>query len=123
MYFHDIVLYPANRKSRLKRATCFLPQREGGAAYNLSADDDVNAVGAHAERTRTQIVYVLAAIDSEVGSCVSVAAVIGLIDLADHSPSRSRDSDRSRWQITSRYTTQGQIEFHGDDSAPDVKGA
>jgi len=44
----------------------FLPQREASATYNLTADYDVNAVGAHAERTRTQIVYVLATIDPEV---------------------------------------------------------
>ena len=46
--------------------TCSLPQRERSVAYNLTVDQYVNAIGAHAERTRTQIVYVLAAINPEV---------------------------------------------------------
>ena len=43
-----------------------LPQRERSVAYNLTVDQYVNAIGTHAEGTRTQIVDVLAAIDPEV---------------------------------------------------------
>jgi len=46
--------------------TCSLPQRERSVAYNLTVDQYVNAIGAHAERTRTEIVHVLAAINPEV---------------------------------------------------------
>ena len=42
---------------------CSLPQRERSVAYNLTVDQYLNAISAHAERTRTQIVYVLAAIN------------------------------------------------------------
>ena len=45
---------------------CSLPQRERSVAYNLTVDQYLNAISAHAERTRTQIVYVLAAINPEV---------------------------------------------------------
>ena len=45
---------------------CSLPQRERSVAYNLTVDQYLNAISADAERTRTQIVYVLAAINPEV---------------------------------------------------------
>ena len=44
----------------------WLSQREGGAAYNLSVDDDIHAIGADSERAGTQIVYVLTTINPEV---------------------------------------------------------
>ena len=43
-----------------------LPELKGSAACDLTVDYDLNAIGAHAERTRTQIVDVLAAINPEV---------------------------------------------------------
>ena len=46
--------------------TCSLPQRERSVAYNLTVDQYLNAIGTHAEGTRTQIVNVLATIDPEV---------------------------------------------------------
>ena len=46
--------------------TCSLPQRERSVAYDLTVDYDVNAIGTYSERTRTQIVNVLATVDSEV---------------------------------------------------------
>ena len=41
-------------------------QLEGSAAYNLAADQDIDAVRACPERARIQIVMILAALDSEV---------------------------------------------------------
>ena len=46
--------------------TYSLPQRERSAAYNLTVDYDVRAIGTYSERTRTQVVNVLATIDPEV---------------------------------------------------------
>ena len=43
-----------------------LPELKGSAADDLTVDYDVNAIGAHSERARTQIVNVLATVDSEV---------------------------------------------------------
>ena len=43
-----------------------LPELKGSAAHDLTVDYDVNAIGANTERTRTQIVNVLATVDSEV---------------------------------------------------------
>ena len=43
-----------------------LPQFECCAAYNLTIDLDVDAVGAHSQCTRAEIVDVLAAIDPKV---------------------------------------------------------
>ena len=48
---------------------------EDGAAYNLSVDQDVNAIRADAKRARVQIVDVLAAIYPEVRAGVSRHAV------------------------------------------------
>ena len=43
-----------------------LPELKGSAAHDLTVDYDVNAIGTYSERTRTQIVNVLATVDSEV---------------------------------------------------------
>ena len=43
-----------------------LPELKGSAAHDLTVDYDVNAIGTNSERTRTQIVNVLATVDSEV---------------------------------------------------------
>ena len=43
-----------------------LPELKGSAAYDLTVDYDVNAIGAYSESTRTQIVNVLATVDPEV---------------------------------------------------------
>ncbi len=51
-----------------------LSKPEGGAAYNLSVDADVHAIGAGSQRACAQVVYVLAAIDSEVRTVVSGTA-------------------------------------------------
>jgi hypothetical protein len=52
------------------------------AAYDLVVNLDVQPIGADSQAARTQIVYVLAAVDSEVRSVVGGAAVNGLIDLS-----------------------------------------
>ena len=52
--------------SGLTNSLIILPQLEGSAAYNLTVDLDVDAIGADSECTHAQIVYVLAVIDSEV---------------------------------------------------------
>ena len=39
------------------RAVTRLPRSEDGAAYNLTVDLDVHAIGANSERSRVQIVY------------------------------------------------------------------
>jgi hypothetical protein len=75
---------------------------EGAAAYNLSADHDVHAVGADSERTRAQIVYVLTAINSEVRACVGGAGVNGLVDGSGGTPGRSGHSDSCWRQRASR---------------------
>jgi hypothetical protein len=69
------------------------------AAYNLIVDLDVNAISAHSECTRTQIVDVLAAIDPEVRARVGRAAVNGLIDLSGRTPGSSGQSNSRRWQV------------------------
>lgn len=43
-----------------------LAELKGSAAHDLTVDYDVNAIGANTERTRTQVVNVLATVDSEV---------------------------------------------------------
>jgi len=43
-----------------------LPELKGSAAHDLTVDYDVNAIGTNSERTRTQVVNVLATIDPEV---------------------------------------------------------
>ncbi len=43
-----------------------LSQREIGATYNLTVDDDVYFIGASSQRARAQIVYILTAINPEV---------------------------------------------------------
>lgn len=43
-----------------------LSKPEGSAAYDLSVDDDVHAIGADSHRAGTQIVVVLTASNSEV---------------------------------------------------------
>ena len=73
--------------------TYSLPQRERSVAYQLTVDQYVNAIGAHAERTRTQIVDVLAAINPEVHG-IRGPAVNGLVDLLVASCARSIHSDR-----------------------------
>ncbi len=57
-----------------------LSQREGGAAYNLTVDDDVHSVGADSQRASAQVVNILAAGDPEVRAGIGGAAVEGLVD-------------------------------------------
>lgn len=60
-----------------------LSKPEGSAAYKLIVDEDVHFIRPGSERARTQIVYVLAAIDSEVRPGIGGAAVTGFIDRPD----------------------------------------
>ena len=43
-----------------------LSELKSSAAHDLTVDYDVNAIGTNSERTRTQVVNVLATIDPEV---------------------------------------------------------
>lgn len=43
-----------------------LVELKHGAAYNLTVDLDIHAIGAKSERTRAQVVCVLTAVDPEV---------------------------------------------------------
>jgi hypothetical protein len=103
--------------------TCSLPQRERSVAYNLTVDQYVNAIGAHAERTRTQIVDVLAAINPEVRAGIRGPAVNRLVDGSNHSASRSRDSDSGWRQVASRHTIQHESELHRNNPASNVEHA
>ena len=103
--------------------TCSLPQRERSVAYNLTADYDLNAIGAHAERTRTQIVDVLAAINPEVRAGIRGSAVNGLVDLLVTSCARSIHSDRRGRQVARRHTVLRESELHRNNAASNVEHA
>ena len=103
--------------------SCSLPQRERSVAYNLTVDQYVNAIGAHAERTRTQIVDVLAAINPEVRAGIRGPAVNGLVDLLVTSCARSVHSDRRGRQVARRHTVQRQSELHRNNPASNVEHA
>src|SRR5437870_8252103 len=94
---------------------------EGSAAYNLVVDQNVLAIGTGPECARAQIVYVLAAIDSEVRAGVGGAGVNGLVDLSGRASGCSGHSDRCRRQIACRNAAEGQSEFHWNHTAPHVK--
>src|SRR5204862_6889019 len=95
-----------------------LLQLEDSAAYNLTVDFDVDAVRAHSECTRTEIVDVLAAVDPEVRARVGGAAINGLVDLSGRTPGRSGHSNSGWRQVTCGSTVEGQSELHRHDPAP-----
>ena len=103
--------------------TCSLPQRERSVAYNLTADYDLNAIGAHAKRTRTQIVDVLAAINPEVRAGIRGSAVNGLVDLLVTSCARSIHSDRRGRQIARRRAVKRESKLHWNNPASNVEHA
>ena len=88
------------------------------AAYNLIVDLNIDAIGTDSERARVQVVDVLTAINSEVGTRVGGHAVSGLVDVSRHSSSRPSYSDSCWWQVASRNTVLGQTELHRNDPAP-----
>ena len=100
-----------------------LLQLKGSAAYNLTIDLDVDAVGAYSQCTRAEIVYVLTAVGPEVRAGVGGHSVNGLVDLFVTCCARSIHSDCGRRQCARRNTVLGQSELHGNDPAPNAEDA
>src|SRR5437879_1914461 len=98
-----------------------LVQSKDTAAYCLTVDVNVHAIGTTPECARTQIVYVLTAINSEVRACVGGAAVNGLVDGSGRPSGRSGQSDSCRRQRACRNATQGECELNRYDAAPNAK--
>src|SRR6266480_1007464 len=94
---------------------------EGSAAYNLVVDQNVHAIGTGPECARAEIVYVLAAIYSQVRAGVGGAAVNRFVDLSGRTSGRSGQSDRCRRQIACRHTVQLQSEFHRNNAASNIE--
>src|SRR5206468_6923591 len=87
----------------------------------LTVDLDVNAIGAHSESTRAQIVDVLTAVDSEVGAVVGGTSVNRLINFSGRTPGSSSHSDSCWWQRARGNTVQGQSETHRNNSASNIE--
>jgi hypothetical protein len=96
---------------------------KGSAAYKLTVDVDVHAIGANSERSRVQVVYVLAIADPEVRAGVGRNSVNEVVDLFVTCCARSIHSDCGRRQVATRVAIAGEPKLYRNHSAPDVKDA
>src|SRR5947207_15606441 len=103
---------------------CLL-QREGSAPCDAAADRYVDLVGSGAERTRTEVIGILAlgAVYAEVRSAVRFQQVRALIN-RPHDPARgAKDRDCRRWQLASRSAIGREFERDRYNTAPGVEDA
>ena len=83
-----------------------LSQSEGGAIDNIAVDQDVHSIRADSQRARSQVVYILTAINPEVRAIIGGACVNCFIDWSYVSAGGSGHGDGGLRQSAGRHTVQ-----------------